>query len=115
MIWSHRSRAGSALWTAPSKRSSQGASSATAVMNASVASTDRLNMRRRPASRLARTKSSMSGWSHRIVPIMAPRRKPADMMVRHIASHTSMKLRGPEASAPTPATGAPRGRKVEKS
>ena len=25
---------------------------------------------------------------------------PADMMVRHMASHTSMKLTGPEASAP---------------
>ena len=31
---------------------------------------------------------------------MAPRRAPADMMVRHMASHTSMKLTGPEASAP---------------
>ena len=37
------------------------------------------------------------------------------MMVRHIASHTSMKESGPEASAPTPFTGAPLGRKVEKS
>ena len=33
------------------------------------------------------------------------------MMVRHIASHTSMKESGPEASAPTPFTGAPLGRK----
>ena len=40
-------------------------------------------------------KSSMSGWSQRSVPIIAPRREPADMMVRHIASHTSMKLNGP--------------------
>ena len=29
------------------------------------------------------------------------------MIVRHMASHTSMKERGPEASAPTPLTGAP--------
>ena len=37
------------------------------------------------------------------------------MMVRHIESHTSMKESGPEASAPTPCTGAPIGRRVEKS
>ena len=46
---------------------------------------------------------------------MAPRRAPADMMVRHMASHTSMKLTGPEASAPMLFTGAPLGRSVEKS
>ena len=37
------------------------------------------------------------------------------MMVLHIASQTSMKLTGPEASAPTPRTGAPLGLSVEKS
>ena len=37
------------------------------------------------------------------------------MMVRHIESQTSMKDSGPEASAPTPLTGAPCGRRVEKS
>ena len=58
---------------------------------------------------------SMSGWSQRMVAIMAPRRAPADMMVRHIASHTSIKESGPDASAPTPRTGAPLGRRVEKS
>ena len=57
----------------------------------------------------------MSGWSQRSVAIMAPRREPAHMMVRHIESHTSMKESGPEASAPTPFTGAPCGRSVEKS
>ena len=72
-------------------------------------------MRSRPAACLASMKASMSGWSQRSVAIMAPRRWPALMMVRHMASHTSMKLSGPEASAPTPFTGAPRGRKVEKS
>ena len=40
---------------------------------------------------------------------------PADMMVRHMASHTSMKESGPDASAPTPFTGAPIGLRVEKS
>ena len=57
----------------------------------------------------------MSGWSHRSVAIIAPRRAPADMMVRHMASHTSMKLTGPEASAPMLFTSAPLGRSVEKS
>ena len=50
-----------------------------------------------------------------MVAIIAPRRAPADMMVRHMASQTSMNESGPEASAPTPATGAPWGRMVEKS
>ena len=50
-----------------------------------------------------------------MVAIIAPRRDPADMMVRHIASQTSMKESGPEASAPTPFTAAPLGRSVEKS
>ena len=72
-------------------------------------------MRSRAASCLASMKLSMSGWSQRIVAIIAPRRDPADMMVRHIASHTSMKDSGPEASAATPFTSAPRGRMVLKS
>ena len=84
-------------------------------MKASVASTLTLNMRRRAGSALAAMKSSTSGWSQRIVAIIAPRREPADMIVRHMASQTSMKLSGPEASAATPETGAPRGRMVEKS
>ena len=37
------------------------------------------------------------------------------MMVRHMASQTSMKESGPDASAATPCTRAPRGRMVEKS
>ena len=37
------------------------------------------------------------------------------MIVRHIASQTSMKLKGPLASAATPDTAAPLGRMVEKS
>ena len=49
----------------------------------------------------------MSGWSQRSVAIIAPRRAPADMMVRHMASHTSMKLTGPDASAPMLFTSAP--------
>ena len=84
-------------------------------MNASVTRTERLNIRSRAGSRLASMNASMSGWSQRMVAIMAPRRDPADMIVRHIASHTSMKESGPEASAATPFTSAPRGRMVEKS
>jgi hypothetical protein len=43
-------------------------------MNASVTSTDRLNMRSLPGSRFASMKASMSGWSQRNVAIIAPRR-----------------------------------------
>jgi hypothetical protein len=84
-------------------------------MKSSVTSTDRLNMRSRPGSRLASMNASMSGWSQRITAIMAPRLDPALMMVRHMASHTSMNDSGPEASAPTPTTAAPLGLSVEKS
>ncbi len=84
-------------------------------MKASVIKTDRLNIRRRAGSDFAAIKASMSGWSQRIVAIIAPRRLPADMIVRHIASHTSIKLSGPLASADTPLTSAPLGRIVLKS
>ena len=50
-----------------------------------------------------------------MVAIIAPRRDPADMIVRHIASHTSINDKGPDASAATPLTAAPLGRMVEKS
>ena len=39
---------------------------------------------------------------------MAPRRWPADMIVRHMASHTSMKLTGPDASRRCSAPARPR-------
>ena len=87
----------------------------TAHMKASVTRTERLNMVNRPGSRFASMKASISGWSQRMAAIMAPRRDPALMMVRHMASHTSMNDRGPEASAPIPLTAAPLGRRVEKS
>ena len=48
-------------------------------------------MRSRAGSFFASMKASISGWSQRIVAIIAPRRLPADMIVRHIASQTSMK------------------------
>ena len=115
MIRSHRSRARSVRKVRPPKTRGQSASWATASMKASVTRIERLKLRSRAGSCLASTKASTSGWSQRSVAIIAPRRAPADMIVRHIESHTSMKLRGPEASAPTPATEAPLGRMVEKS
>src|SRR3954454_21919155 len=45
-------------------------------MNGSVTSTERLKLRSRPGSRLAATNSSMSGWSQRMVAIIAPRLAP---------------------------------------
>ena len=84
-------------------------------MKASVTSTDTLKLRSRAGSRLASMKCSMSGWSMRKQPIIAPRRCPADITVRHMASHASMNESGPDACAPTPRTGAPAGRMVEKS
>ena len=103
------------LNTLPPNTSGHSASASTAAMNGSVASTDRLKLRSRPASRLAAMKSSMSGWSQRMVAIMAPRRAPADMMVRHIASHTSMKDSGPGGIRPHAAHRralGPQGRKI---
>ena len=74
-------------------------------MKASDTSTERLKLDSRPLWRLASMNSSMSGWSHRQGRHHgAAPREPALMMVRHIASHTSMKETGPDASAPTPLT-----------
>ncbi len=115
MILSHSARASTVRKRLPLNTRSQSRPSSTAAMKASVTRTDRLNMRSRPGSRLAAMNDSMSGWSQRKVAIMAPRREPALMMVRHMASQTSMNDKGPEASAPTPTTGAPVGRSVEKS
>ena len=115
MILSQSARAWTVLKVTPLKCSSQDWSSRTACMKASVIRTERLNILSRPGSCLASMKASMSGWSQRSVAIMAPRRLPALMIVRHMASHTSMNESGPEASAPTPLTGAPLGLSVEKS
>ena len=84
-------------------------------MNGSVTRTDKLNIRNRTGSDFAEINCSMSGWSQRIVAIIAPRLDPALMIVRHIESQTSMKESGPEASAATPFTIAPFGLIVEKS
>ena len=113
--WSHSARADSVRVTSPANDSGHSASASTAAMKASLTSTDRLKLRSRWPDALAAMNASMSGWSQRSVAIMAPRRAPADMMVPHMASQTSMKLSGPEASAPMLRTGAPCGLSVEKS
>ena len=66
--------------------SGQSASFSTASMNSSVISSDRLNWRRRPSSRLARMNSFTSGCETSKVPICAPRRPPAEDTVKHILS-----------------------------
>ena len=57
----------------------------------------------------------MSGCEMSNVAICAPRRPPADMTVKHMASKMSMNERGPEVCAPAPLTKAPFGRRVENS
>ena len=57
---------------------------------------DKLNWLSRPFSRLARMNSMTSGCPTSNVPICAPRRPPAEEMVKHILSKISMKDRGPE-------------------
>src|SRR6056300_1231064 len=115
MILFQRSSAFTVLNTLPSNTKSHDLFALTASIKGSVINTDTLNILKRAASDLAVMKSSISGWSQRIVAIIAPRRDPADMIVRHIASQTSIKDNGPDASAATPLTKAPFGRTVEKS
>ena len=115
MMLSHSARARTVRQVTPPKVSGHAASASTAAMKASVTSTERLKLRSWPGSRLAATKASMSGWSQRRVAIIAPRRAPADMIVRHMLSQQYMNETGPDASAATPLTAAPLGRREEKS
>ena len=78
------------------KASFHSRSSRTACMNSSVMSSDRLNCRRRPFSRLARMNSMTSGCPMSKVPICAPRRPPAEETVKHILSKISMNDSGPD-------------------
>ena len=86
-----------------------------ALREGALTSTDRLKRVSTPGARFAATKASMSGWSQARVAIMAPRRAPVDWTVAHIASHTCMKLTGPDATVPASSALAPDGRSVEKS
>ena len=70
-------------------------------------------MRSLAGSCLVSMQASISGWLHRSVPKIAPRRDPALMVVWHIASRTFMKLKGSGASDPTLHTGAPHGCNVK--
>ncbi len=112
---SHSALALTVRTTSPPNISGQSASAASAFMKASLTRTETLKLRSRAEFRFASMNVSMSGWLIDRQPIIAPRRWPADSTVRHIESQQSMKLSGPEASAPTPDTGAPDGRMVEKS
>ena len=64
-------------------------------MNASVTATEMLKLLRRSSSCLAVTKSRMSGWSTRMMPMLAPRRVPPCLMVSVAAANTLMKDSGP--------------------
>ena len=83
-------------------------------MKSSVTATDMLKLASEP-SRLAWMKSSISGWSQRIIPICAPRRAPADSSVSQLLSNTRMYEIGPLARECVPCTSAPLGRIGEKS
>ena len=95
--------------------SAHDASLATASMKPSVIKTDRLKFRSVPGSRLSSTNSTMSGWSQRKAPIMAPRRLLVASKVSQSESQILMKETGPEAIAPVFRATSPRGRKSEKS
>src|SRR5450830_1095604 len=64
-------------------------------MKASVTATEMLKLLRRSSSCLALMKSRMSGWSTRMMPMLAPRRVPPCLMVSVAASKTLMKESGP--------------------
>jgi len=115
MILSHSSRAGSTFQTVPPNESSQGAFSSTAFIKASETSTDRLNIRNLPGSRLASMKASMSGWvasqgrhSSR-APVAGAHNRPAHRVP------DIHKAQRPRRVGAHPLDRAPRGRKVEKS
>ena len=75
--------------------SAYSSSASTARMNASVTATEMLKLLRRSSSCLAVMKSRMSGWSTRMMPMLAPRRVPPCLMVSVAASKTLMNESGP--------------------
>ncbi len=76
--------------------SAYSASCSTARMNASVTATEMLKLLSLASSCLAVMKSRMSGWSTRMMPMLAPRRVPPCLMVSVAASNTLMKESGPD-------------------
>ena len=65
-------------------------------MNGSVTATEMLKLLRRSSSCLAAMKSRMSGWSTRMMPMLAPRRVPPCLIVSVAASNTLMNESGPD-------------------
>ncbi len=76
--------------------SAYSASSSTARMNGSVTATEMLKLLRRSSSCLAAMNSRMSGWSTRMMPMLAPRRVPPCLIVSVAASKTLMNESGPD-------------------
>ena len=72
-------------------------------------------MRELSGARFAATNASMSGCSHDITPIIAPRRGPISVTVAHICSHSCMNDTGPDERPPVASVFAPFGRNGEKS
>ena len=71
-------------------------SCSTARMKASVTATEMLKLLSLASSCFAVMKSRMSGWSTRMMPMLAPRRVPPCLMVSVAASKTLMNESGPD-------------------
>ena len=112
-IWSNRARAFLRPARLPVRGSIRSKSwpFSTASINASVTPTDRLKLVMSALSCLQWIKPSMSGWSTRRMPILAPRRVPPCFTASVAILNTRMKLTGPEATPPVERTVAPLGRR----
>ena len=82
----------------------------TARMNASVMATEMLKLVILVMSCLQSMKSSMSGWSTRRMPMLAPRRVPPCFTTSVDESYSDMKLMGPLATPVVLRTRSPEGR-----
>jgi len=96
------------------KRSSQGSSASTARINASVMATEILKFVMAYSLCLQVIKSSISGWSTRKMPILAPRRVPPWAISPKALSYTLRKPTGPVAWPDEDFTNEPLGRRREK-
>ena len=118
-LWTMRSKSRAALtfWTSRPVRGlvrEKSRSSLTASMKASVRPTEMLKLVRRLVSFLQVMKASISGWSTRRMPMLAPRRVPPCLMVSVATSKMFMKEMGPEATPLVESTGSLAGRMREK-
>ncbi len=89
--------------------------SSAAFMKASVRATEMLKLVRVLLSSLQVMKRSMSGWSTRSMPMLAPRLLPPCLIVSVAELNTAMKETGPDATPPVERTTSPAGRREEKS